>query len=69
MDTYNAIYDLDSLRLYKSLVEAQEIQLRLIERLAKSSELIGELDELQKAVRTARSQLNELIDPSQARDI
>lgn len=69
MDTYNAIYDLDSLRLYKSLVEAQEIQLRLIERLAKSSELIGELDELQKAVRTARSQLNELIDPSQTRDI
>ncbi|MBG6721842.1 hypothetical protein [Ectopseudomonas hydrolytica] len=69
MDTYNALYDLDSLRLYKSLVEAQEIQLRLIERLAKSSELVGELDELQKAVRTARSQLNELIDPSQTRDI
>jgi len=69
MDTYNALYDLDSLRLYKSLVEAQEIQLRLIERLAKSSELVGELDELQKAVRTARSQLNELIDPSQTRDV
>jgi len=69
MDTYNAIHDLASLRLYKSLVEAQEIQLRLIEKLSNSSELIGELDELQKAVRTARSQLNELIDPSQARDI
>ncbi len=65
----NDMYDLDTLRLYKTIAETQKIQATLLGRIAEAIGLNGELEALERSVSATNTQLTKMIAEEQLRHL
>ncbi len=65
----DALYDIDSLKLYKGLLQAQEIQLKLFKSLTEHDSNIDAIEELRETIQQTSVLLDKMISPSQRSDV